>query len=135
MQASAASGGSVISNIVYDQVRNKMTVGFEFLGQLSVKNIDEAGPGAETRSISQRWERLQGLFETASRLPEAEWADFVGREVPDDPELRSELLDLLRFDPGNNTSPLTHALGAAIDAIGALEHLELRGLMAIPPPV
>ncbi|HET9491818.1 MAG TPA: YggS family pyridoxal phosphate-dependent enzyme [Methylomirabilota bacterium] len=28
-----------------------------------------------------------------------------------------------------------HDVGAAIDAIGALEHLELRGLMAIPPPV
>ncbi len=40
LQASAAAGGIVISNTVYDQVRNKVAVGFEFLGELAVKNID-----------------------------------------------------------------------------------------------
>jgi adenylate cyclase len=49
LQASAAPGGIVISNTVYDQVRNKMTVGFEFLGQLSVKNIEEAVPSYAVR--------------------------------------------------------------------------------------
>lgn len=49
LQTSAEPGGIVISNTVYDQVRNKMTVGFEFLGQLSVKNIDEAVPSYAVR--------------------------------------------------------------------------------------
>jgi class 3 adenylate cyclase len=49
LQASAAPGGIVISNTVYDQVRNKMTVGFDFLGQLSVKNIEEAVPSYAVR--------------------------------------------------------------------------------------
>ncbi len=40
LQASAPAGGIVISNTVYDQVRNKLTVGFECLGQLPVKNIE-----------------------------------------------------------------------------------------------
>ncbi|MCA1491775.1 adenylate/guanylate cyclase domain-containing protein [Sinorhizobium alkalisoli] len=40
LQASAPAGGIVISNTVYDQVRNKVAVGFEFLGQLQVKNIE-----------------------------------------------------------------------------------------------
>jgi adenylate cyclase len=40
LQASAPAGGVVISNTVYDQVRNKVAVGFEFLGQLEVKNIE-----------------------------------------------------------------------------------------------
>ena len=40
LQASASAGGIVISNTVYDQVRNKVAVGFEFLGQLPVKNIE-----------------------------------------------------------------------------------------------
>jgi adenylate cyclase len=44
LQTSAAPGGIVISSTVHDQVRNKMTVGFEFLGQLSVKNISEGVP-------------------------------------------------------------------------------------------
>lgn len=40
LQASASAGGIVISNTVYDQVRNKVAVGFECLGQLQVKNIE-----------------------------------------------------------------------------------------------
>ncbi|CAN7299071.1 adenylate/guanylate cyclase domain-containing protein [Rhizobium rhizogenes] len=40
LQACAVAGGIVISNTVYDQVRNKVAVGFDFLGQLEVKNID-----------------------------------------------------------------------------------------------
>ena len=41
LQEQAAPGGIVISRTVYDQVRNKVAVGFDFLGQLAVKNIDE----------------------------------------------------------------------------------------------
>ncbi|MBA8879752.1 adenylate/guanylate cyclase domain-containing protein [Phyllobacterium myrsinacearum] len=40
LQTSAAAGGIVISSTVYEQVRNKMTVGFEYLGQLPLKNIE-----------------------------------------------------------------------------------------------
>ena len=49
LQSSAAPGGIVISSTVYEQVRNKVAVGFEFLGQLSVKNIDEAVPSYAVR--------------------------------------------------------------------------------------
>ncbi|MDQ6436010.1 adenylate/guanylate cyclase domain-containing protein [Mesorhizobium sp. LHD-90] len=49
LQAEAKPGGILISNTVYDQVRNKMPVGFEFLGNLSVKNIDEAIPSYAVR--------------------------------------------------------------------------------------
>lgn len=44
LQAEAPPGGILISRTVHDQVRNKLSVGFEFLGNLSVKNIDEAIP-------------------------------------------------------------------------------------------
>lgn len=49
LQASAPAGGIVISNTVYDQVRNKIAVGFEFLGQLEVKNIDGGVPSYAVR--------------------------------------------------------------------------------------
>ena len=49
LQASAPAGGIVISNTVYDQVRNKMSVGFEFLGDLNVKNIEERVPSYAVR--------------------------------------------------------------------------------------
>ena len=44
LQAVAPPGGVVISSTVYDHVRNKLPVGFEFLGDLAVKNIDHEVP-------------------------------------------------------------------------------------------
>lgn len=49
LQASAPPGGIVISHAVYDQVRNKVPVGFDFLGQLTVKNISEGVPSYSVR--------------------------------------------------------------------------------------
>jgi adenylate cyclase len=49
LQASASAGGIVISNTVYDQVRYKVAVGFEFLGQLAVKNIEGGVPSYAVR--------------------------------------------------------------------------------------
>lgn len=49
LQSEAPAGGILISNTVYDQVRNKLSVGFEFLGNLDVKNIDEAVPAFSVR--------------------------------------------------------------------------------------
>jgi adenylate cyclase len=49
LQTSASPGGIVISNTVYDQVRNKVAVGFDFLGELAVKNIDESVPSYAVR--------------------------------------------------------------------------------------
>lgn len=49
LQASAVAGGIVISNTVYDQVRNKVAVGFDFLGPLAVKNVAEAVPSYAVR--------------------------------------------------------------------------------------
>ena len=39
----------MISSTVYDQVRNKVAVGFEFLGQLAVKNIEGGVAGYAVR--------------------------------------------------------------------------------------
>ena len=60
LQSSAAPGGIVISNTVYDQVRNKMSVGFEFLGSLSVKNIEETVPSYAVRIGGQPGEAKPG---------------------------------------------------------------------------
>ncbi|MBB4572374.1 adenylate/guanylate cyclase domain-containing protein [Rhizobium lentis] len=49
LQASAPPGGIVISSTVYDQVRNKVAVGFEFLGPLMVKNVEEGVPSYAVR--------------------------------------------------------------------------------------
>jgi class 3 adenylate cyclase len=64
LQTQAAPGGIVISSTVYDQVRNKVGVAFDFLGNLSVKNIEEGIPSyavrigdSPTEPQPQRWGR------------------------------------------------------------------------------
>jgi adenylate cyclase len=44
LQALAEPGGILISGSVFDQVRNKTPVAFDYLGPLSVKNISESVP-------------------------------------------------------------------------------------------
>jgi serine/threonine protein kinase/TolA-binding protein len=66
--------------------------------------------------VDDRWERLQDLFSRAVELPEHEREAFIAAETGDDKELKDELLELLACDVGQSTGPLTHALGAAIDA-------------------
>ncbi len=41
LQELAEPGGILISSTVHDLVRNKLTVGFDFLGQQSIKNVTE----------------------------------------------------------------------------------------------
>lgn len=89
LQATAPPGGIVISNTVYDQVRNKLPVGFEFLGELAVKNIDHEvpsyavliGEGARARRRRHRREETDasdGFGHRAARAA-AEAVESVGR--------------------------------------------------------
>jgi class 3 adenylate cyclase len=49
LQESASPGGILISRNVYDQVRNKVSVDFDFLGDLAVKNLQETVPSYAIR--------------------------------------------------------------------------------------
>jgi adenylate cyclase len=44
LEALAEPGGICISRTVYDQVRNRLTLGYDFIGEQSVKNIAERVP-------------------------------------------------------------------------------------------
>jgi class 3 adenylate cyclase len=68
LQASATAGGIVISSTVYDQVRNKVAVGFEFLGPLAVKNVDEGVPSYAVR-IGDASNDVQPAERSAARPP------------------------------------------------------------------
>jgi class 3 adenylate cyclase len=90
LEASAPPGGIVISNTVYDQVRNKMAVGFDFLGQLSVKNIDEAVPSYVVRIGGSP------AAEPEPKEPRTEW----GRQpVPAAPPARGSVAANLARSP------------------------------------
>ena len=70
LQTSATAGGIVISNTVYDQVRNKMAVSFDFLGPLTVKNVADGVPSYAVRigeapaAVSPLAGKTSGLDET-----------------------------------------------------------------------
>ncbi|MBX4955688.1 adenylate/guanylate cyclase domain-containing protein [Rhizobium lentis] len=70
LQTSAAPGGIVISSTVYDQVRNKVAVGFEFLGPLMVKNVEEGVPSYAVR-IGDGSDEAPPAERTAARPPPA----------------------------------------------------------------
>jgi Serine/threonine protein kinase len=68
------------------------------------------------KGSTDRWERLQQLFSRAVELSGPERKTFVETQTAGDPELRTELLELLACDNGGaRTGPLTLALGAALD--------------------
>jgi adenylate cyclase len=62
LEALAEPGGICISRTVYDQVRNKLTVGFDFLGDQPVKNISEPVPAFRVR--------LDGVAKDSGRKPD-----------------------------------------------------------------
>jgi hypothetical protein len=75
LQASAPAGGIVISSTVYDQVRNKVAVGFDFLGDLVVKNVSEGVPSyavliGETAGTSSRERPRETERQPSTERPE-----------------------------------------------------------------
>jgi len=82
LQTEAPPGGILISNTVHDQVRNKLSVGFEFLGKLDVKNIDEGVP-----AFSVRVGGVEGAASAGSK-PSASFGrdpDQAARATPNPP--------------------------------------------------
>ncbi len=71
LQSEAPPGGILISNTVYDQVRNKVAVAFDFRGNLSVKNIEESVPSYAVRIGDARIEpsRAERRSEPAAPPP------------------------------------------------------------------
>jgi class 3 adenylate cyclase len=108
LQASSPPGGIVVSNTVYDQVRNKMTVGFEFLGQLSVKNIDEAVPSYAVRIGDTP------VTSPEPKEPRTEW----GRQpAPTAPPARGSVAPNLAGSPAINRKVAIIGFVAAIPVV------------------
>ena len=74
LQATAPAGGIVISRTVYEHVRDKVPVGFEFLGDLKVKNIDHGIPsyavlvGEGARAPHRGHEPADAAIDVADRV-------------------------------------------------------------------
>jgi hypothetical protein len=61
LEALAEPGGICISRTVYDQVRNRLTLGYDFIGEQAVKNISEPVPVYRVQ--------LDGAAGRAGRIP------------------------------------------------------------------
>jgi len=81
LQAAAPPGGVVISSAVYDHVRNKVAVGFDYLGRLSLKNIEGGVTGYAVRIGEESGAR-------AAPAPDAEWD--LGPPAPEPARGRAE---------------------------------------------
>ncbi|TBY93220.1 adenylate/guanylate cyclase domain-containing protein [Rhizobium leguminosarum bv. viciae] len=82
LQASAAAGGIVISSSVYDQVRNKVAVGFEFLGPLMVKNVDEGVPSYAVK-IGDAKDETPPAQRSGSARPQPQPAAVIAADMPE----------------------------------------------------
>lgn len=87
LQSEAPSGGILISNTVYDQVRNKLAVGFEFLGKLDVKNIGEGVPAFVVRLGAAEGLQAPGDGAAERIKPVAEPSQLASR-IPPEPASR-----------------------------------------------
>jgi adenylate cyclase len=86
LQALAEPGGILISGTVFDQVRNKLALGFDYLGPQAVKNISDAVPA---------WRVLLGedagsAGERATRTAASHFERAPG-EAPPRPKIYSRL--------------------------------------------
>ncbi|HEY5809300.1 MAG TPA: serine/threonine-protein kinase [Povalibacter sp.] len=68
-----------------------------------------------SQAVDPAWARMEALFNQASNLPKDEQRAFVTARTQDAPQLREDVLGMLAVDHGRRTSPITHALGAALD--------------------
>jgi adenylate cyclase len=67
LEALAEPGGILISGAVFDQVRTKLTLGFDFLGAQAVKNISEPVPA--WRVVLEGEGRAANLFSGGEKAP------------------------------------------------------------------
>ena len=100
LQAAAAAGGIVISSTVYDHVRDKLPVGFEFLGDLMVKNINHEIPsyavliGEGARAAHEQHRSEDARAQPGSHHRPARAAVDAGDRVDGRRRLRSRLAKL-----------------------------------------
>lgn len=78
LQTSATPGGIVISSTVYDQVRNKVAVGFDFLGALTVKNVNEAVPSYAVRIGEAPTTQAEPVMQPRQSAPAEPQASLTG---------------------------------------------------------
>jgi len=67
---------------------------------------------------SERWRRVEALFDAVSALPEDQRQAWLDESCKDDPSLKAEVLELLRFD-GEATGGVRASVQAAADELAA----------------
>jgi len=79
-----------------------------------------------------RWMRVRDLFEQAIELPAHQRESFIDKNCAGDDSLRDELQALVASDLAHSKSPLTSAIGAAVDATTRERRHELLGTVIGP---
>src|SRR5215471_19187739 len=79
-----------------------------------------------------RWTRIRDLFSQAVDLTPDQRQRFLDHHCAEDDELRSELIALLDSDAGHSISPITGAIGAAVESTTREHRKELLGSIIGP---
>ena len=60
VESLAEAGGVCVSGTVFDQIESKLPLGYEYLGEQSVKNISKPVRIYKFLWIPRQWEKLSG---------------------------------------------------------------------------
>ncbi|MDE4132613.1 adenylate/guanylate cyclase domain-containing protein [Phaeobacter sp. QD34_3] len=124
LQTMAEPGGILISRQVYDQVHNKLTIGFEYLGEKSAKNLPEEVSVYRITTAAATADRFEKV------KPQVRPAQANKPDRPARPEKVAHVWDGDRTDQGAQPAPTApsegrsaaqSALQAAKEAFGGLK--------------
>jgi len=84
LEALAEPGGILIASTVFDQVKTKLPIRFDFLGEQHVKNITHGIPTYRVSINAAEWpENLAGQGPEGRRSADASWTPYEDEDVED----------------------------------------------------
>ena len=134
---------AVSKTVPVEAVREALAAGQAVFGenrvQEAVAKIDQLGPRARWHLVGHlqrnKARHAVGRFELIHSVDDAELARELDRRAGAAARVQPVLVQVNLSREPTKTGTEEEGLAPLVDAVAALDHLDLRGLMTIPPPV